>query len=146
MKRTFPTLPCMCATLRRASRALTHRYEEALRPFDLTASQFTILQALAMMGEVTQGQLGRVLAMDSTTLTRTLRIMERHGWIRRRAGKDRREWRLWLGRAGRGRFEQASPTWERVQEEVRKQLGEGWNVLMHLSNAVTQAVTEEGEE
>jgi hypothetical protein len=32
-----------------------------------------------------------MLAMDSTTLTRTLAIMSRNSWITRRYGKDRRE-------------------------------------------------------
>jgi DNA-binding MarR family transcriptional regulator len=142
MQRTLPILPCMCASLRRASRALTQHYEDALRPFDLTTSQFTILQALSMMGEVTQGDLARVLAMDSTTLTRTLRIMERHGWLAKRAGKDRRAWWLSLARGGRRRFEQASIEWERVQAELRRELGEDWNTLMNLSDRVTMAVTE----
>src|SRR5260370_24378475 len=70
-----PVLPCLCASLRRTTRTLTHLYEEALRPLGLRSSQFTILQVLSRAGEMTQGELGRMLAMDSTTLTRTLEIM-----------------------------------------------------------------------
>ncbi len=74
--RDLPNLPCMCASFRRASRALTQLYDEALRPVGLRATQFTILQALSLTGEVSQGELAQILAMDSTTLTRTLRIMQ----------------------------------------------------------------------
>jgi len=74
---TVTNLPCMCANLRRAAGALTQRYDEALRSLELTITQFTILQALSLAGEVTQGRLGEILAMDSTTLTRTLGIMTR---------------------------------------------------------------------
>ncbi len=56
-----PTLPCMCANLRRAARVLSQRYDEALRPLGLTITQFTILQALSLAGEVTQGELGKFL-------------------------------------------------------------------------------------
>ncbi|MFY9937369.1 MAG: MarR family transcriptional regulator, partial [Silvibacterium sp.] len=77
----IPALPCMCASLRRASRLLSQLYEDALRPLGMRATQFTILQSLALAGEVTQGQLGQMLGMDSTTLTRTLTIMIRQGWI-----------------------------------------------------------------
>ena len=84
-----PTLPCFCASLRRASRALTQVYEQALRPLGLRGTQFTVLQALSLAGEVPQGELGRILAMDSTTLTRTLEIMRRRGWLATRYGKDR---------------------------------------------------------
>ena len=90
----------MCASLRRTSRALTQLYKEALRPLGLRATQFTVLQVLSLAGEVTQGELGQMLAMDSTTITRTLEIMGRHGWVARRQGKDRREWRLHLAKAG----------------------------------------------
>jgi DNA-binding MarR family transcriptional regulator len=67
--------PPQSANLRRASRALTQRYEQALRPLGLRATQLTVLQVLSRSGEVSQGQLGEMLAMDSTSLTRTLGIM-----------------------------------------------------------------------
>jgi DNA-binding MarR family transcriptional regulator len=46
-----------------------------IRPLGLRATQFTLLQALSQAGEVSQGTLGGILAIDSTTLTRTLAIM-----------------------------------------------------------------------
>src|ERR1700756_3363536 len=95
-----PMLPCMCASLRTAARAVTQLYEEEMRPTGLRSSQFTILQALSLAGDVTQGKLGELLAMDSTSLTRTLAIMSRNGWIEKRRGQDRREWRLHLSRSG----------------------------------------------
>src|ERR1700731_2176850 len=108
----IPSLPCMCASFGRTSRALTQLYEEALRPVGLRATQFTVLQTLSLAGEVTQGELGQILAMDSTTLTRTLNIMSRHGWIAKRRGEDRREWRMQLSKAGKTQFKQAFPHWE----------------------------------
>src|SRR5229473_6417471 len=90
----LPVLPCMCGNFRRTARALTQLYDLALRPLGLRATQFTILQFLSLAGEVSQGHLGEMLAMDSTTLTRTLEIMARRGWIAERRGEDRRE--RWL--------------------------------------------------
>src|SRR5205814_9785218 len=87
-------LPCMCASIRRASRALTQMYDDALRPLGLHATQFSILQALELAGEVSQNQLSNLLFIDSTTLTRNLRILRKKGWIAVRAGADRRE--RWL--------------------------------------------------
>src|SRR5258705_1674978 len=110
MSHTTPGIPdllCMCATFRRASRALTQVYDEALRPLGLRATQFTIVQVLSRTGEVSQGELGQILAMDSTTLTRTLRIMSREGWIAERPGEDRRERWLRLAKAGRDQFNRA---------------------------------------
>jgi DNA-binding MarR family transcriptional regulator len=142
MKTTpVPDLPCLCANLRRAARALTQVYEEALRPVGLRGSQFTILQTLSIAGEMTQGRMARLLAMDSTTLTRTLAIMERQGWIARHEGEDRREWRIQLSKAGRAKFERALPRWEKAQALVRKKLGEQrWGAAMKFSNDLTRAV------
>jgi len=107
----------------------------------LRATQFTILQALSLAGEVTQSQLGEMLAMDSTTLTRTLQIMDREGWIAERRGQDRRERRLRLARAGQTQFKRALPVWERVQSRLRRQLGEqAWKNLLDITHQVTDLV------
>jgi DNA-binding MarR family transcriptional regulator len=139
----IPDLPCLCANLRRASRALTQVYEDALRPVGLRGPQFTILQTLSIAGEITQVRMAQILATDSTTLTRTLAIMERHGWIARREGADRREWRIQLSKAGRSKFERALPHWEKAQALVRKKLGEHrWGDAMKFSNDITRAVAQ----
>ncbi len=143
---SLPVLPCLCSSFRRTSRALTHLYETAMRPAGLRATQFTILQALTLAGEVTQNQLGKMLAMDSTTLTRTLRIMTREGWIAERPGDDRRERRLRLAKEGKAQFNRALPAWEEVQSRLRRQLGEQtWNNLQELTHQVTELVTTQGD-
>lgn len=132
----------MCGTLRRASRALTQFYEEALRSTGLRSSQFTILQALSLGGEMMQGLLAEILAMDSTTLTRTLSIMCRHGWIAERRGDDRRKRWLRLTESGEAQLKRALPLWDQTQARLRRQLGdEAWQNLFQLGNRVTHAVT-----
>lgn len=139
---TIP-LPCLSASFRRAARVLTQHYETALRPLGLRGTQFTLLQALFRTGEVPQGTLGKILAIDSTTLTRTLAIMERQGWIDTRPGNDRRERLLSLSTAGRAEYKRALPHWEKVQQELRGQFGnKRWNELFNLTTEVTAAVTE----
>ena len=142
----LPMLPCLCGSFRRTSRALTQLYEEALRPLGLRATQFTILQALSLAGEVSQGQLGEMLAMDSTSLTRTLAIMRRQGWIAERRGEDRRERWLRLANAGEVKLRRALPVWEKVQSRLRRQLGEqAWDNLLQLTYQVTSLVTTQGD-
>jgi DNA-binding MarR family transcriptional regulator len=137
-----PALPCLCGTLRRSSRALTQLYERALRPLGLRSSQFTILQALVRTGECSQGRLGEILAMDSTSLTRTLGIMRRQGWIAERPGDDRRERWLRLTKAGQEQLGRALPVWEKVQSRMRLQLGDkAWADFFRLSNELAAMVT-----
>lgn len=140
---SLPALDCLCASFRRASRALTQHYEQALRPLGLHGSQFTVLQALSRTGEITQGRLGEILVMDSTTLTRTLATMSAHGWIAKAPGQDRRERKLRLARAGRELFQRARPRWEKVQSGLRRRLGaERWDQLLQFTNDVTTTVTD----
>ena len=136
----------MCGNFRRTARALTQLYDLALRPLGLRATQFTILQFLSLAGEVSQGHLGEMLAMDSTTLTRTLEIMARRGWIAERRGKDRRERWLRLAKAGETQLNRALPAWEKVQTRLRRQVGgQAWKNLVQLTNQVTELLTMEGD-
>jgi DNA-binding MarR family transcriptional regulator len=137
-KSQVPDLPCMCASFRRAARALTQLYDQALRPLGLRTTQFTILQALSLAGEVSQGQLGEILAMDSTTLTRTLAIMKRRKWIETRRGSDGRERLLTLSEAGRAQLDRVSPAWQSVQDRLQSQFGdERWGELFQQNREMT---------
>jgi len=131
----------MCGSFRRTARALTQVYEAALRPVGLRATQLTVLQVFSRAGEVSQGRLGEMMAMDSTSLTRTLAIMVREGWIAERRGKDRRERLLRLSRAGVAKLERALPVWEEVQRRVRREVGEKkWDELLRVTREVTGLV------
>jgi DNA-binding MarR family transcriptional regulator len=126
-------LPCACANIRRASRAVTQIYDHELRKAGMHATQFTLLQALALAGRISQGRLGDLLAVDSTTLTRTLRLLVGKGWVRSIAGADRRERHFQLTPAGRRQFGNARPHWERAQQRLRKCLGDSRWVQVEAS-------------
>jgi DNA-binding MarR family transcriptional regulator len=122
-------------------------YEQALRPLGVRATQFTILQVLARAGEVSQGELGEMLAMDTTTLTRTLEIMRRQGWITQRRGADRRQRFLRLGKRGQVLLERGQPVWEELQSRLRHRLGEKtWDHLLQLTNQVASLVENQGDQ
>lgn len=84
-------LPCACQNLRRVTRVVTRIYDQELRKAGLEITQFSLLTALTATGGANQKRLSAGLAMDSTTLTRTLRLLLKQGWIRVRPGEDRRE-------------------------------------------------------
>jgi DNA-binding MarR family transcriptional regulator len=137
-KNQIPDLPCMCASFRRVARALTQLYDEKLRPLGLRTTQFTILQALSLTGEVSQGRLGEILALNSTTLTRTLAIMRHRKWIEARRGSDGRERLLSLSEAGQEQLDRASPAWQGVQDRLQSQFGdERWGELFQQNRDMT---------
>ena len=119
----LPPLVCACASLRRAARAVTQAYDEELRGTGVNPAQFSLLYALWRFGEMSQGKLGEVLAIDTTTLTRSLELLRKSGWIRARAGNDRRERRWSLTPAGEKKRAGVAPHWQAAQSKLRARLG-----------------------
>jgi DNA-binding MarR family transcriptional regulator len=139
----LPTLPCACANLRRAARAVTQLYDRELRATGLGVTQFTLLQALSRVGEVSQGRLGNALAIDSTTLTRTLGNLRRAGWIAIRPGTDMRVRLISVTASGRRQLERSYPAWERAQERLRGLLGDQrWETLGEVTHKVVRSARE----
>jgi DNA-binding MarR family transcriptional regulator len=117
-------LPCTCATLRRAARVVTQQFDAALAPAGLRATQYTLLHALDAIGGCTQGRLGQVLEIDTTTLSRTVSLLEKEGWVESVSGEDRRQRNLRLTRKGRKQLDRARPLWQQVQQTLRHAMGE----------------------
>ncbi len=135
----FP-LPCACANIRRAARAVTRLYDQELSGTGLEATQFSIVMALVKAGEISQGHLGAFLVLDSTTLSRSLRPLLREGWIRSRPGDDRREKLIDLTPEGRRRFSALLPKWEKAQERLRQAMTDaGWDRMQRTLADVTEA-------
>jgi DNA-binding MarR family transcriptional regulator len=133
-------LPCACQNLRRVTRVVTRIYDQELRKAGLEITQFGLLTALAATGEANQKRLSAGFAMDSTTLTRTLALLRRQGWIRVRRGKDRRERLFRLTQAGKRQLAEAQPHWERAERRLRRELGdEGWESMKGTVLRMTEA-------
>ena len=114
---------CYCASLRQAARAISQKYDAALRDTELTITQLTLLMMLAQMHRPRVNDLAEALAMDQTSLSRTLRIMERDGLIAAVAGDDKRESRWILAPRGQQRLKRAMPVWRATQKSIEKLLG-----------------------
>ena len=135
-------LPCAGANLRRAARVATQMYDEAIRPSGLRGTQFTLLQALHWAPSISQKQLGELLGLDSTTLTRTLARLRRRGWVRSQPGADRRELRLFLTAPGEREFRRVLPFWESAQKRLRRALGRQWNQVINAAVRVAEVGSE----
>ena len=137
---TLFELPCACQNLRRFSRVVTRIYDQELRRAGLEITQFGLLTALAKVGEANQKRLSAGFAMDSTTLTRTLGLLRKQGWVHARRGKDRRERLFSLTEAGKRQMTTAQPHWERAERRLRKELGDvGWKNMKQTVSRMTEA-------
>src|SRR5260370_32199425 len=123
-------VPCACQNLRRATRVVTRIYDQELRRAGLEITQFGLLTALAKVGEANQKRLSAGFAMDSTTLTRTLRLMLKQGWVPARRGKDRRERPFTLAGAGRRQEGGRATKWEGpAARSTASTVAAGWDRL-----------------
>jgi len=76
-------------------------------------TQFSILAAVARLGEASLKQLEDELAIDQTTLTRSLTLLEGGGVLERASHPDGRIKAMRLTSKGRRALEVARPLWPR---------------------------------
>jgi DNA-binding MarR family transcriptional regulator len=117
------SLPCYCATLRQAARAVTVLYEEMLADSGLHATQFTALQVLEIAPGRTTTELSEIIGIDQTTATRTLALVRKTGLAKPRIGEDRRQRRWFLTPEGEAQMKKLKPRWEAAQEAFERRLG-----------------------
>jgi len=112
---------CLCLHVQRAARALARRFDDVLRPLELTQGQFSLLNSLNRPEPPSIGSVAALLAMDRTTLTANLKPLERRGLVTVSVDKeDKRSRRLIVSAAGRGLMRKAYPLWKRAHAETER--------------------------
>jgi len=121
---------CASFNLRRTARAVTRAYDAALQETGMRSTQFTILVGIAKNQPVSIGALADVLVIDPTTLTRSLRPLQKEGLITISNRSTMRQRFLALTRIGERALARSLPAWRKVQERLVSTVGaEQWNDL-----------------
>ncbi len=129
----IPNIEDPCAALRRASRAISHFYDQVLSPCGLRATQFIVLHAIGLRGEVAQWQLSKEYGISNETLSRRLSVLRRRGLIACRVGCEHPGERLYhLTSNGGDVLQKALPYWQRARERLRRAIGDGteWDTML----------------
>ncbi len=122
---------CTCFGLRKAARAVTQRYDRALKPTGLRTTQFSLLAVTDRVGPRGMAELAEQLVMDRTTLTRNLKPLLDQGLLERVAGADRRRRPIAITAKGRAVLVQALPYWREAQVHMAGSLGRArWRRLL----------------
>ncbi len=112
---------CLCLNTQRAARALSRRFDDALRPVGLTSGQFSLLMTLARHEPQPMRNVTFLLGMDRTTLTANLKPLQRRGLLKVTVDKEDRRGRLIaLTAAGRALLAEAAPIWKRAHAAAQK--------------------------
>jgi DNA-binding MarR family transcriptional regulator len=124
-EQVFRQVPCFCGALLIAARSVTRLYNAELRSEGIEATQYSILMLLSALGPVPLGALGERLAVDKTTISRNIRVLERHKWVALDRGQDARERVASLTAAGTAKLDKVRPHWDRAQKRMRASLASG---------------------
>jgi DNA-binding MarR family transcriptional regulator len=129
---------CLCLHTQRAARALARRFDDALRPTELTHGQFSLLISLNRLEPATIGSVSALLAMDRTTLTANLKPLERRGLVKVAVDPaDKRGRHLTLTPAGHALLVEAAPLWKRAHTATERLLGSDSGALRTTLRALS---------
>ncbi len=109
--------------LRRASRRVTQVYDQALKPFGLRLTQYSLLANLLRNEDISITDLAELLDTERTTLTRNLKPLEAAGWLRIKPGPDRRSRAVAITPDGQAVVERAFPAWQQAERTFRAAMG-----------------------
>ena len=115
--------PCACIRLRRAARALTQLYDDAMAPSGLHSTQFSLLRTLQRTGPMRITELAAAQLVDRTALSRNLDPLAARGLVAITAGRDARTRDVAVTPAGQAALRAALPHWKRAQAQVARHLG-----------------------
>jgi len=115
---------CACDQLRRVTRGVTQVYDNAVMPSGLKITQLPIFVGLASEGDLPLTALAEGLALDRTTLTRNLKVLEDRGLIQTyEHADDARVRMVAMTLEGSRMLTAALERWVAVQEFVEERFG-----------------------
>ena len=104
-----------------ADRLFTKRLNEKIQHTGLTASRWAAVSCLMFDGELTQAAICERLSMEASSISKTLDLMEKKGWIKRNVSDDKREKLITLTDKAKKHL----PSWSQAVIDVQNQAYQG---------------------
>jgi len=132
---------CGSFNFRRTARAVTKWYDMALQESGIRSTQFSILVGIAKNQPVSIGALADVMIIDRTTLTRSLRLLQKEGLIAISNRAAMRQRFLTITTKGEYTLARSLPAWREAHARFVATVGsEHWidlrNELEQLAHVV----------
>lgn len=124
MKNIDYTQICVCANLRKKTRVVTQLYDKLLQPTGLKVTQYSMLANIDLQQSVSISQLGEILLLDQTTITRNINLLKQNGYVDlNRDPQDARTKVITLTDKGIEKLNEAAPIWQDIQERIINDIG-----------------------
>jgi DNA-binding MarR family transcriptional regulator len=138
---------CGSLNFRRTARAVTRLYDQAFQGSGIRSTQFSILVAVAKTQPTSVGALSAVLVIDSTTLTRSLKRLQKEGLLTVSLRAAKRQRFVSLTPIGEQLLADSLPAWRAAQARFVQAMGsEYWiHLRAELERLAEVAVRLESE-
>lgn len=128
----------LCFPLYACAKGVIRRYTPLLEPFGLTYTQYIAMMVLWEHRSITIRDMGRLLFLDSGTLTPLLKKMEKSGWLTRsRQTEDERVVVISLTEKGEQLQEQLSEVPIKMAQCVKLEQQEAMQLYELLNKMMT---------
>jgi DNA-binding MarR family transcriptional regulator len=132
---------CVAYNFRKTSRLITSFYRKTIAPSGLKGNQFPLLVALKLRQPISITELASSLELDRTTLSRNLKLLEKHDYIQLKHDNDQRVRNVQLSQAGEEKLALALPLWQQAQDTITKQFGdEQWDTVLESLHEITKII------
>lgn len=135
----FYATSCASFNFRKAARAVTQLFDNALQPVGLRSTQLAVMLAAGIYEIPTMSELAEIMVSDRTTLTRALKPLFRKGLLANVSGPDKRKNGIVLTMKGHQAIRKSIPYWTKAQNHFVKGFGKAeWAKFSHkLAKAIT---------
>lgn len=114
---------CLAVRVRMLGRAVSAVYDRALAASGLSVAQMNILVFVGVRGPCAPGEVGRLLHMERSTVSRNLRPLVDAGWLSAEVDESDRYREVRLTPRGRRKLEASHAAWRAAQDEAASMLG-----------------------
>lgn len=131
MRHDSTAAPCVCTSVRKASRSISRLYDDALAEAGMTAAQLAILRGVQRAGVdgLPLSHLAKSLVMDRTSLYRSLSPLVDNGWIDVETASGRTKIAR-LAPEGQRALRAADKPWAATQSKIVRAFGaDRWREL-----------------
>lgn len=134
---------CASFNFRRTARAVTRLFDLAFQGTGMRSTQFAILVGVAKTQPTSIGTLAQLLVIDSTTLTRSLRLLEKNGLLVVSKRSAKRQRFVTLTPRGEHDLADAIPAWKKAQVRFTQAIGQDyWANLRNELERLAQVTVE----
>ncbi len=136
LKKSYPLLEttdpwiCIASKLSLSIRVVNAIYRKYLQPHNVTMSQLSLLMVIGKHKFLPQSEIGKMLKLERSTVTRDLKRMVAEGYFIKKGHKSRPV--IYITDKGARYVESIIPDWKLATQEAKNKLGKEGEQALNL--------------